>query len=238
MTIFIDYSGKRCFILSPKCGTQTLSKFLNLPLDIQYNGAELSDVLNDKTYKKIVVVRDHIERFLSGFYEDLKNNSCYLNLDIPFIDYIKFLYYCHNNKIPNVINTNVYNKDYNFIVEWGACSGKKLSITDENGKLSGHIISQIQHIKPPIDLLNDDDDVEVINMSELSKITNIHENSKSYLTSEELNYNYNTLLSDIKKNQIYPNSDKMINSKIRKMLDSIYAEDIEYINKIKQKFSI
>jgi hypothetical protein len=238
MTIFIDSLEKRCFILSPKCGTQTLSKFLNIPLNIKYDTTDIVNVLNDKSYKKIIVVRDHIERFLSGFYEDLKNNSCYFNLDITFIDYIKFIYYCHNNKIPNVFNTNIYNEDSNFIIEWGGCSGKKLPITDSNGELSGHIISQIKHIKPPVDLLTEGHDVKVINMSELSKITNIHENSKSYLSSEEFSYDYNTLLSDIKKNKIYPNSEKMINSEIRKILDDIYSTDIEYINKIKDKFAL
>lgn len=149
MTIFIDFINNTCFILSPKCGTQTVSKYLKLPINISYNRNEIIKVLKDPEFKKIIVVRDIIDRFFSGFYEDLKNNKCYLDLDISFYDYIKFLYFCNDNKITNVNNLNIYYENKNKLIEWGGCSGHNLPITDSSGCLSGHIIHQ-KNTYPPI----------------------------------------------------------------------------------------
>lgn len=237
MTIFIDYINSNCFILSPKCGTQTISKYLRLPLNISYNKNEIIKVLKDPEFKKIIVIRDIIDRFFSGFYEDLKNNDCYFDLDISFFDYIKFLYFCNDNKIKNVNNLNVYYKDKNKLIQWGGCSGLSLNITDSSGYLSGHIIHQKTHIEPYISLLENTDNVEIIDICELNKITNIRENSKSYNNTNDNNYNYNSLLSDLKKNRIFPEKEKMLNPVIKNIINHIYFCDYEYINSIKLKFS-
>ena len=52
MTIYIDYLNNICFILSPKCGTQTLSKYLQIPLNIKYSQIEINNILNDYDFKK------------------------------------------------------------------------------------------------------------------------------------------------------------------------------------------
>lgn len=236
MTIFIDFINNTCFILSPKCGTQTVSKYLRLPINISYNRNEIIKVLKDPEFKKIIVVRDIIDRFFSGFYEDLKNNNCYLDLDISFYDYIKFLYFCNDNKIKNVNNLKIYYADKNKLIEWGGCSGRRLPITDSSGCLSGHIIHQKIHIQPYISLLESTDNVEIIDIKELNEITNIHENSKSYTDSNDDAYNYNSLLSDLKKNKIFPKKEKMLNSKIKNIINHIYFCDNEYIESIKLKF--
>jgi hypothetical protein len=239
MTCYIDYINKFCFISSPKCGTQTLSKVLKIPIDKLYPFEEITCVLKDSSYKKIIIVRDIIDRFISGFYEDLKNNSCYYNIDITFIEYVNFIYYCFKNKIKQVNNLNVYFKEYDQIIEWGNCSNLSLPITDEEGKISGHLIYQKSHLKPFIDIItNTDKNIDVIELDQLSKYTNIRENKKHYV--DDLNdetYNYKTLLSKLKKDKIYPNKHKMLNEEIINMINDIYMEDIEYINYIKQNFS-
>jgi len=235
MTIFVDFVNSKCFILSPKCGTQTLSKYLKIPINISYEQSEILNILKDKSFKKIIVVRDVIDRFFSGFYEDLKHNDCYLDLNISFFDYIKFICYCHDNKIKNINNISIYYPDKNNSIYWGACSGLKLPVTDSSGKLSGHIISQKIHLSYCVDLLEPDDNVEIIDISELSKITNIQENVKHY-TEEDKKYNYDTLISDLKKANIYPKKEYMLNNIITNIINHIYISDIIYIESIKNKF--
>ena len=97
MPIYIDYMENRCFILYPKCGTQTISKYLKIPISISYDRDEIIEILKDKDFRKIIVIRDVYDRFFSGFYEDLKDN-----------------------------NLNVYFKDKNNLIEWGGCSSLHL----------------------------------------------------------------------------------------------------------------
>lgn len=235
MTIFIDFINSRCFILSPKCGTQTLSKYLKIPINMSYEKSEILNILKDKSFKKIIVVRDVIDRFFSGFYEDLKNNKCYLDMNLSFFEYIKFICYCHDNKIKNVNNTSIYYPDNNNLIYWGGCSRLNLPITDSSGNLSGHIISQKIHLRSCVDLLEPDDNVEIIDITELTKITNIQENVKSY-TEEDNKYNYDTLISDLKKAKIYPKKEYMLNKVITNIINHIYISDIIYIKSIKNKF--
>lgn len=241
MTIYIDYVNKHCFILSPKCGTQTISKFLNLPLNMSYDKNELIKVLKDPEIKKIIVVREVVGRFLSGFYEDLKNNNCYFNLDISFEDYINFICYCYDNKIKNVNNLNVFYKNNDTLIEWGQCSSLHLPITDSLGNLSGHIIHQIAHIKPYTNMLNENDNVEIIDISELNKFTNICENSKPYDINKSIDnikkYNFNSLLSELKKDEVFPKKEKMINPHIESIINHIYESDSKFIEDIKIKFN-
>lgn len=245
MTIFIDYINNICFITSPKCGTQSLSKFLRLPLNIEYSSTEVKHVLKDPEFKKIIIIRDIFDRFFSGFYEDLKNNDCYNSLNISFFEYIKLIYYCHDNCIKNVWNINVYYPDMDKVIEWGNCSGQRLPITNNSGKLSGHIVHQKTHIKKYVDLIDKHDkNVEVIDINDLCKFTLVHENSKAYSVTKEGKeikkiddkLNYDSLLCDIKKSNIFPDKTYMINKKITNILNHIYTEDNEYIEYVKNMF--
>lgn len=242
MTIFIDYINNICFITSPKCGTQTLSKFLRLPLSISYSTREIKQVLKDPEFKKIIILRDIFDRFFSGFYEDLKNNDCYNFLNISFFEYIKLIYYCHDNCISNVSNINVYYPDMDKLIEWGNCSGVNLPITDSSGNLSGHIIHQKTHLKKYIDLIDKNDkNVEIIELNDLCKFTLLHENSKEYSVTKESkkidnNLNYDSLLCDIKKCKIFPEKKHMINNKITNIINHIYMKDYDYIEDIKKIF--
>ena len=75
MIIYVDDKEKICYIMAPKCGSHTISKMLNTDLHTVYPEWHLK---NDD-YRKIIIIRkDVIDRFLSGFYEDLIANTCLL----------------------------------------------------------------------------------------------------------------------------------------------------------------
>ena len=240
MIFYIDYEKKCCYIVSPKCGNTTISKYLNLNIHIKYSNEEIYNILKNNDFLKIIVVRDVLERFLSGFYEDLNNNSCYLNIDISFYKYCIFLKYCHDNKIKNVNNLNLYFKKYDVPIWWGNCSNKFLNITDENGNISGHLVSQKLSINNLVSLIKGNN-VKVINTEDLflylpqNKEITI-QNKKKY--SNELNINYKVKLSDLKKNINFRVSTKQLyNIKIIKIINSIYKEDIDYIEYLKNTFN-
>lgn len=71
----------------------------------------------------------------------------------------------------------------------------------------------------------------------MNEITCIHENSKAYNNSIDDIYDYNSLLSDLKKNKIFPRKEKMLNPTIKNIINHIYFSDYEYIDSIKSKFS-
>jgi len=76
MIVFLDETNKVFYIMPPKCGTTTIAKMLNVDLHSIY---DLSNI-NNTEYKKVIIIRkDIVDRFLSGFYEDLFNNTCYLH---------------------------------------------------------------------------------------------------------------------------------------------------------------
>jgi hypothetical protein len=238
MTIYVDYINKNCFIVSPKCGTQSISNYSNTPLNITYTSEEIERVLKDSKMKKIIVTRDIISRFVSGFYEDLHNNDCYLNLNISFFDYIIFIFYCYENKIKNVNNLNVFYRNKNNLIEWGQCSSEYLPITDSSGNISGHIVHQGSHIEPIMNMLDKNDNVEVIDISELNKFIETHKNQKLYNTNiNNKNYNFNTLLSELKKDNVSPSKEKMINPLIENIINHIYQSDYELIKKAKSIFN-
>ena len=80
MLIFIDKENKIFYIMSPKCGTTTIANMLSVDINYKYPKEEL-DNLNNPEYKKIIIVRKSIiDRFLSGFYEDLFNNITFKEL--------------------------------------------------------------------------------------------------------------------------------------------------------------
>jgi hypothetical protein len=152
MRIYIDYTNKICFIVAPKCGNTTIASYLNLNLHVEYTEEEIIRILQNDEYKKIIIIRNIYDRFLSGFYEDLNNNNCYNNIDITFLNYCLFLKYCFDNKLKEVNNLNVYFPDLNIPIWWGNSSN--LPITNNIGQIYGHIGSQKYYLSNYIKLIN------------------------------------------------------------------------------------
>jgi hypothetical protein len=232
MGFYIDNINKQCFIVPPKCGTTTVAKKLNLPNNKLYLDNEIIDVLKDKNYLKIIVVRDVIDRFLSGFYEDLYNNKCYNDLDITFKEYMYFLKFCFDNKLKNINNINVYfniNKEIN----WGNCSNLCFPITTEQGNISGHIASQKNEIFYLQTIIDDDDNnVIIIDVMQLS--SGLICNYTNYNDMDIKNNISDIPLSEIKNKNIIT---KQISNEIKEIINYIYKEDIDYINELFMKYS-
>lgn len=238
MLIFIDNSNKIIYIMAPKCGTTTIANMLNVSVNHKYSNEEL-DNLNNPEYKKIIIIRKSIvDRFLSGFYEDLFNNSCYNNMDITFDNYLNFLYKCHNNKIPNVNNINIYN-EVNIPVWFGNCSDVYNNITDNNGNFCSHIMSQkyaLYNIVNNIKCKN----VEIIELNNLSVILPQIEkkNVKNKIDKLPNGLNISDMtLSYIKSNKIIISS-IFLNEKQQQIILDIYKEDIVFLNELDEKINI
>jgi hypothetical protein len=229
MILFADYSNKIVFIVPPKCGNHTISKWLNIELHTPID----NDLLLDDTFTKLIIYRDDIiDRFLSGFYEDLLNNSCYDNMDITFDDYLLFLYECFNNKIPNVDNlSNYLNKDAP--VWFGNCHEKSSNITDANGCFCSHIQSQSYTINIFLDHI--DSNVKIIELNDISKITN---NNNKY--NEKIKCRIDVDLSilklcDIKMNNIII-SKECLSDDHKSLILLMFNEDRIIINQLIDKF--
>ena len=196
---FLDEINKIIYIMAPKCGTTTIASMLNVNL---HTKQDLSNI-NNPEYKKIIIIRKNvIDRFLSGFYEDLYNNSCYDNCNVTFNDYLLFLYKCFQEKKPHVDNMKIYTET-DIPIWFGECSGLKLNITNDKGQFISHIQSQKTAISNIVSLINNTTNVEIIELKNLSKITNnIKKNVKNkiFKLSDEINFS-ELSLSYIKKKQ-------------------------------------
>jgi hypothetical protein len=236
MIVYIDYKKKRIFITSPKCGNNTIAAYLKCDLHMKYNDDEMNDAFKNKEFEKILIIRNPYERFLSGFYEDLLNNTCYNDINITFKEYLRFLNYCHNNKIQNVNNLNIFYKEIEQKVWWGECSGLKLPITDDNGCISGHIRNQSHYIKKYLDLFTIGE-IRVIDIYELSNILQETEikNKKTYSKNAIEN---GTKLCDLKLRNFKQNPNYRTNYKllydeeIIDIIKNIYKDDFAFINNL------
>jgi len=212
--------------MPPKCGTTTIAKMLNVDLHSIY---DLSNI-NNTEYKKVIIIRkDIIDSFLSGFYEDLFNNTCYLNVDITFYEYLCFLYKCFIDKYPLVNNMDVYNKK-NIPIWYGNCSNISLPITNSKGKFVSHIQSQKYAINEIVNLIKTNENVVIVEITKLSKYlnNNIIENSKQKIELDS-NINFSNLsLSFIKNNRIIVNKDVLTN-KQKEIILEMYDEDINFL---------
>lgn len=240
MLLYIDNCKKVIYIMAPKCGTSTIAGILNIPLHIEYSVSEL-DNLNNPEYKKIIIIRKNvIDRFLSGFYEDLFNNTCYKNLDVTFNDYLLFLYKCFKEKIPNVNNMNIYNNNLNAPVWFGSCSNLQLNITDENGDFCSHIMSQKYALSYIINKINCKN-VQIVELNNLSSILNLREeNTKNKRIKSNIKDDLNfseTLLSCIKE-EIIIISCKYLNNEHKKIILDMYEEDAIFFNELEKKFNV
>ena len=233
MLLFIDKKTQTCYIMSPKCGTHSISKYLNTDLHTGY--ANYSSYLKNDNYTKIIIIRkDVVDRFLSGFYEDLFNNTCYDNMDVTFNEYLLFLYKCYSEKIPNVNNLSVYLNN-NIPVWFGNCSNVFKNITDNNGSFCSHIQTQKYAINDIISQINGKN-VKIIELNDLSKLL---PNIKSYNVKKKQNYDLDltkTTLSDMKKNNIIISKDCLNDTQVQLIL-KIYEEDTIFINELTNKFN-
>ena len=233
MLLFIDKKTQTCYIMSPKCGTHSISNYLNTDLHTDY--ANYSSYLKNDNYTKIIIIRkDVVDRFLSGFYEDLFNNTCYDNMDVTFNEYLLFLYKCYSEKIPNVNNLSVYLNN-NIPVWFGNCSNVFKNITDNNGSFCSHIQTQKYAINDIISQINGKN-VKIIELNDLSKLL---PNIKSYNVKKKQNYDLDltkTTLSDMKKNNIIISKDCLNDTQVQLIL-KIYEEDTIFINELTNKFN-
>ena len=235
MICFIDEINKIYYIMAPKCGTTTIAHMLNVDLHTEY---DLSNI-NNPEYKIIIIIRKNVvNRFLSGFYEDLFNNSCYDNINVTFNDYLLFLYKCFQEKIPYVDNMKIYNGQ-NIPIWFGNCSKKFLSITDNEGQFISHIQSQKIAIYNIVKLINNKTNVKIVELNDLSKFTNnIKKNIKNkiYELPDGINDFSKLPLSYIKKNEIIIN-DNLLNDKQKEIILDIYGEDLIFIKELEVNFS-
>jgi hypothetical protein len=225
--------------MAPKCGSTTIANMLDVSL---HTKPDLS-FINNPEYKKIIIIRKNVvERFLSGFYEDLFNNFCYENLNITFNDYLLFLYKCFQQKIPYVDNIKIYNEDneeYIMPIWCGNCSNKIFPITNYEGVFCAHLQSQKFAINDIVRLIKDKTNVKIIELNDLSKLTNsLKKNEKKKLLKmpDGINDFSELMLSYIKKNRIIIN-ENLLTDKQKEIILDIYNEDIIFINNLEENFS-
>ena len=225
MIIYIDEIRKICFLVSPKAGTSSIADYLNIPLLTIYSDDVIYNVLTDDNYMKIIIIRKNIiKRFISGFYEDLLNNTCYDNMNITFNDYLLFLNNCYTNKIKNVNNIN------NDIPIWFGYENM-LSITDDNGLFCSHIMSQHYALNVFINMIQGSN-VKLIELNDLNTFLNYNKimNKKDYN-----NIPNNMILSDMKKNQIII-SEETLTEEQKNIILNMYTIDIDFIKELESRF--
>jgi len=236
MLLFIDNCNKIIYIMAPKCGTNSIADLLHVNIHKEYTNSEL-DNLNNPEYKKIIIIRKFIiDRFLSGFYEDLFNNTCYNNMDITFNDYLLFLYKCYKDKIPNVNNMNVYN-GLDIPIWFGNCSKVSRSITNHNGDFCSHIQSQKYSI---FNIINEIKckNIQLIELNNLSLIIPQikKKNVKKKMLKIPNNFDISNLsLAHIKRNIIIIPSNYLTTFQKQIILD-MYEEDIKFFRELEEKF--
>lgn len=232
MKIFLDEIKKIYYIMAPKCGNTTIAEILNTGLHTE---PDLSNINNPK-YKKVIILRKNlVERFLSGFYEDLFNNTCYNDIDITFNDYLLFLYDCFKKKHSNLDNMEVYNKK-NVAIWFGNCSNVTLPITNESGQFVSHIQSQYTAIHYIIELINHNENVLIVEINKLYDYLHnkIRKNVKEKITLENTIFSSMTL-SYIKNNRIIVDGNSLSN-KQKELILEIYKEDEIFIKNLEKKF--
>lgn len=242
MRFFIDEPNKRCFILAPKCGNQTISQYLNLDLHIKYTSEYINEILTNDSYLKLIIIRKNIyARFLSGFYEDLFNNTCYSNVNMTFNKYLLFLKYCFDNKIQNLNNLNCYDANLDIPICFGNCSNVALPITNATGIFQSHISSQKYNISTLIYSIQGTN-VKLVELGNLTNylgsdiiINKLQNKTKQEYPCEFNTFTRNVALKDMKQNRwIIP--DNILNDDEKSIIYHMYQEDIEFINKLEDKF--
>lgn len=235
MLLFIDYSKKTVFIMAPKCGTTTIATCLNKSVDSDDDYYQIHTI--DDSFLKIIIYReDIISRFLSGFNEDLLNNTCYDEMNITFDEYLSFLNYCYINKIPSVNNINCYCKYMDIPLWFGECSKKQLPITNSNGDFCSHILTQKYAIHNIIKRVSNQKNIHLIELNDIHKVI---KDDKVYNKKEKSIYtNVSEMkLCDMKRNRIIMTK-ACLEEKHVKIILNIYKEDIEFIQHLKKTYTL
>lgn len=207
------------------------------------------NVLQNNDFSKIIVKRNILERFLSGFYEDLRNNCCYCFIDITFYEYCLFLKHCFDNKLKCVKNLNVFFTNVDMPIWWGSSSDTSTNpITDDEGNISGHIISQTKCIKNLVSQIRGKN-VKIIEQHEIH--LNLHSENKEiknknmYITSNEnvdSMLSPNIKLSVLKKmflhNENLPTIKELYNTEIIEIINHIYKDDYVYFNYLDEHYKV
>jgi hypothetical protein len=237
MVLYIDDISKIIYIVPPKCGSTTINNMLKNNV---YNDIYSSpiDKLHNPKYKKIIIIRKCvINRFLSGFYEDLFNNYCYNNLSITFNEYLLFLYKCFTEKAANVNNMKLYN-DMDIPIWWGNCSNCTLPITNNDGNFCSHIQSQKFAIHHFITIMHCKN-VKLIKLKDLSSIIlSEKKNIKPKTIKLPDNFDLSTCsLSYIKHNRIII-SKNLLTPEQQELILKMYKEDIDFMNELEKKYEL
>ena len=232
MILYIDYNKKNVYIMAPKCGSTSVAHYLNIDVNHEYMVKD--ELINDDFKKYIILRKDVVERFLSGFYEDLFNNTCYDNMNITFHEYLLFLYKCFTEKIPDVNNLSVYlNKD--IPVWFGNSSNVSLNITDYQGNFFSHLLTQKYAINHIIDII-EGNNVTIVELNELSQILSPNNERMNQKIRNKYDFKLsNVELCDIKKNRIIMSKDGLNEEEINLIL-KMYEEDIIMINELINKY--
>jgi hypothetical protein len=207
--------------MAPKCGSTTIK---NSTDGIAVNITD--EQLNNPIYKKIIIIRKSvIDRFLSGFYEDLFNNYCYDTMDITFNNYLLFLHKCYRQKSINVNNVD------GVLVWYGNCSNVSLNITDNYGNFCSHIMSQHYAISSIINRIT----CKNANIIELSTLSDIVPKKYNVKVKVDISADINTSLSYIKATRLMI-SEKVLTEHQREIILDIYKEDLQFLNQLEQRF--
>ena len=232
MKIYVDYTNNRIFILAQKCGNNTIANYLNVGLHIKYSN--IDNMLNNKKFIKIIILRtDIIDRFLSGFNEDLYSNHCYNNMDVTFNDYLNFLNKCFQRKIPNVNNMSCCS-DNNSPVWFGNCSKVYKNITDNNGHFQSHIQSQKLAIANIVNNIKDKN-IHLLDLKNLSEFINT-----DTIKNQKIKKTYdidisNMKICDIKKQHILFSKNNL-SIRQQNIISKMYNEDLIFINELSSKY--
>ena len=231
MHFFIDFENKIMYIMAPKSGTTTIANMLNS----QHNNIDQKHYVNNPEYKKIIIIRKNvIDRFLSGFYEDLFAEPCYNNMNVTFDDYLLFLHKCWKEKIPNVNNLQIYN-GLNIPVFFG----KSLNITDNNGKFCSHIMCQKYSISNTIYLM-ECKNVQIIELNDLHillpNLKKCNVKNKIDKLPDGIDNISNVTLSDIKSKILIIGSE-FLNEIQKNLILDMYKEDIDYFHELMTKYT-
>ena len=236
MLYFVDKLKKIVYIMAPKCGTQTIAKYLDVSIhqDEEYN---LTTELIDDEYRKYIIIReDIIERFLSGVNEDLYSNSCYNNMDISLKVYILSIYINLLNKTPLLNKITINNTEYP--IWFGESDTCTIPITDTLGNLCSHILSQEYAIKNIVYNIKGNN-VRVLDINNLNKILG-HGNTLH--VNKKIEKNKNLRLSLTKMNEIKKNEYKLTSENIdeldKNIILEMFKEDINFIDYLKNKYKV